>query len=86
MFYYNHNVEVDFYIPEADMAVQASININDSLTIEREIKALVALHGIRPLKKAVIVTRDQENTIQTHGINIEVMPVYKWILLSDGQH
>ena len=78
--------EVDFYIPEADMAVQASTNINDSLTLEREVKALVALHGIRPLKKAVIVTRDQEDTIQTSGINIEVMPVYKWILLTDSQH
>ncbi len=86
VFYYNHNVEVDFYIPEADMAVQASTNINDSLTLEREVKALVALHGIRPLKKAVIVTRDQEDTIQTSGINIEVMPVYKWILLTDSQH
>lgn len=86
VFYYNYNVEVDFYIPEADMAVQASTNINDSLTLEREVKALTALNGIHPLKKAVIVTRDQEDTIQASGIIIEVIPVYKWILHTDSQH
>lgn len=83
VFYYNHNVEVDFYIPEAEMAIQASMDINDSLTLEREVKALTALHGIRPLKKAVIVTRDQEDTIQAKGLNIEVLPVYRWILLQN---
>ena len=68
------------------MAVQASTNINDSLTLEREVKALTALNGIHPLKKAVIVTRDQEDTIQASGIIIEVIPVYKWILHTDSQH
>ena len=86
VFYYNYNVEVDFYIPEADMAVQASTNINDSLTLEREVNALTARSGIHPLKKAVIVTRDQEDTIQASGIIIEVIPVYKWILHTDSQH
>ena len=83
VFYYNRNIEVDFYVPEADMAVQASLDINDDLTREREVGALVSLHGVRPLKKAVIVTRDQEDTIVVNGLHIDIMPIYKWLLMND---
>ena len=33
------------------------------------------------LKKAVIVTRDEETTINEGGLSIEIVPVWKWLLL-----
>ena len=62
------------------MAVQASYRLSDKSTIKREVDALVKLHMAHPLKKAVIVTRDEETTINEGGLAIEVVPVWKWLL------
>ena len=80
LYYYSHNIEVDFYVPEEDMAIQASYRLSDQATIQREINALVKLHKAHPLKKAVIVTRDEEATLEEGGLTINVVPVWKWLL------
>ena len=80
LYYYLHNIEVDFYVPEEDMAVQASYRLSDKSTIKREVDALVKLHMAHPLKKAVIVTRDEETTFNEEGLAIDVVPVWKWLL------
>ena len=82
LYYYLHNMEVDFYVPEEDMAVQASYRLSDESTIKREVDALVKLHKVHPLKKAVVVTRDEETTLNEGGLTIEVIPVWKWLLLN----
>lgn len=80
VFYYSKNIEVDFYVPEDGLAIQASYNINDTTTREREVSALVSLNATYPLKKAVIITKDQEETIVSGDLTIEVLPVWKWLL------
>ena len=50
LFFYNRNIEVDFYIPQEGMAIQASFDINETETREREIAALVALNKAFPLQ------------------------------------
>lgn len=81
LFFYNKNVEVDFYLPEEHTAIQACYTINDMQTVEREVSALAKLHNYEPLKRAMIITRDEENTIQTgNGLAIEVKPIWKWLL------
>ena len=81
LYYYLHNIEVDFYVPEENLAIQASYRLSDDSTIKREVDALVKLHKVYPLKKAVIVTRDEETTINKGGLSIEVLPVWKWLLI-----
>ena len=80
LFYYNRNIEVDFYVPEADLAIQVSYNIQDDDTRLREIAALVSLNRYHPLQHALIVTRDHEEQITEKGLTIEVVPVWKWLL------
>ena len=80
LFYFSKNVEVDFYVPEAGLAVQASYDINDDETRRREVMALVALNKVFPLQKAMIVTRDHEEIISESGLTIEVVPCWKWLL------
>ena len=41
LFYYNKGVEVDFCVPEENLAVQVSYNIDDAETYEREVGGLV---------------------------------------------
>lgn len=84
LFYYNKNIEVDFYLPSQKMAVQASYSISDSSTFERETKALVKIAGCFEIQKAIIVTYDDERMISIDGVSIEIMPVWKWLLSIEG--
>lgn len=80
LYYYMHNIEVDFFVPEKDMAIQTSVRLSDQATIKREVDALTKLHKTHPLKKAVIVTRDEASTINVDGLAIDIVPVWKWLL------
>jgi len=81
LFYYNKNVEVDFYLPEEKTAIQACYTLNDARTAEREINALVKLHSFEPLHKALIITRDEDRVIKHEsGLTIIAVPVWKWLL------
>ena len=59
------------------MAVQASYRLVDEDTIA---PALEKLNALCHLDKAFIVTRDDEATIQKNGLEIAVIPVWKWLL------
>lgn len=82
-FYYYNNVEVDFYVPDEAYAVQVSYSLANQSTKKREVNALVALNKLRPLRKAQIVTFDEEETIEAEGLHIGVVPVWKWLLTPD---
>ena len=80
LYYYNRNIEVDFYIPDEHIAIQASYDITDETTRKREVNALVQLHALEPLQQALIITYDQEEVIEKDGLIINVMPAWKWVL------
>ena len=84
LFYYNKNIEVDFYLPSQKMAVQASFSLSESTTFERETKALVKIAGSFEIEKAIIVTYDDERTIEVDGVSIDIVPVWKWLLKTQG--
>lgn len=81
LYYYNRNVEVDFFVPEEALALQASYSIQDEETRKREVNALVALNKLSPLKKACIITYDEEETIECDSLSIDVVPIWKWLLI-----
>lgn len=80
LYYYNRNVEIDFYIPDEGVAIQASYSMHDDDTRKREVSALVALNNLVGLKRAVIITYDEEDAISEAGLSIEVIPIWKWLL------
>jgi uncharacterized protein len=79
LYYYNRNVEVDFFVPEESLAIQVSYSLTDADTRKREVSALVALNKIHPLNKCMIITYDEEETIEEEGLAISVVPVWKWL-------
>lgn len=80
VFFYHHNFEVDFYVPDAELAIQVSYSLRDDETRKRETEALHKLPHHLPCSRRIILTYDEEETItDQHGI-IEVDPVWKWLL------
>ena len=80
LYYYNRGIKVDFYVPDEGLAIQASYRMSDEATLEREIKALETLHSFSPLKKALIITFEDEGVLQRNGLTIELIPIWKWVL------
>lgn len=80
LYYWSRTQKVDFYVPDENYAVQASCNLADYETREREISALVALNKEHPLSKAQIISLEEETQILRDGLAIEVIPAWKWLL------
>ena len=80
LYYYNKNVEVDFYVPEEKMAIQVCYSLSDEQTLNREVEALIKLKKAFGLDKMLIISRDEEESLVYHGEPIEVIPVWKWLL------
>ena len=43
-------------------------------------RALKALHSFKPLTKAIIITYENEGILEYKGLEIEVKPIWKWVL------
>ena len=81
VFFYNEKVEVDFYIPEEKLAIQASYSISKAdSTYDREVDALKKIPNVLECNHRVILTYDESDTITDEFGTIEVMPLWKWIL------
>ena len=81
VFFYNRNIEVDFYIPDAALAIQVSYNPHKTdETWQRESTALVKLTKVLDCQRLLILSYDTEETVEVNGKTIEVMPVWKWLI------
>ena len=79
LYYFNKNIEVDFFVPDEKLGVQVSYSIDDDETRKRELKALVALNNYIPLNRALVITKNTEEIVEYDGLRIEILPVWKWL-------
>ena len=84
LYYYNKNVEVDFCVPSARIAIQVAYSLDDDATYEREVGSLQKFLKAFPEYRGLIITRDTERRIEADGRTIEVVPVWEWLL--DGMN
>ena len=81
VFFYNDKVEMDFYVPEEKLAIQASYSLSGAdSTYDREVDALKKIPNVLECDRRVILTYDEFDTITDEYGTIEVMPLWKWIL------
>lgn len=81
VFFYNRNIEVDFYIPDAALAIQVSYNPHKTdETWQRESTALIKFTKVLDCQRLLILSYDTEETVEVNGKTIEVMPVWKWLI------
>ena len=80
VFFYHDGYEVDFYVPEDELAIQVCYSLRDEDTRKREIEALQKLGKRLPCRRRIVLTYDEEETITEKGGVIEVVPTWKWLL------
>lgn len=81
VFYFETNVEIDFYVPTANLAIQVSCKVLDDFdTKTREVNAFVRLRNFIPDAECLLLTNSEEAELEQNGIPIHVVPMWKWLL------
>jgi len=83
LYFYQRGVEVDFYVMDIQLAVQVSYSLSDPETRNREVNALLKMAGQIEVRSMMIITKDEEETIETDGYSIKVIPAWKWLLANE---
>lgn len=83
VFFYNDKVEVDFYVPEEELAIQVSYSMMQSPdTFNREITALKKLPNVLSCHRRLVLTNDESAEVEDEYGKIEIMPVWKWLIFN----
>jgi uncharacterized protein len=77
--YLRNGFEVDFLIP-GEALIQVCYKMDEPATRKREISGLVKASDNHKVKNHFIITYNTEEIIQEKGIEIKVIPVWKWLL------
>lgn len=80
VYFYNKNVEVDFVVYDEGIAIQVSYSLSDPETEKREVDALLKLNKVLPMRKLMVISKDEERDITVNDVTIQVIPVWKWLL------
>lgn len=60
--------------------MQASYDISDPTTLERELAALDKVSRFIPARRLLLVTYNQETMLQRGDRDIEIIPIWKFLL------
>lgn len=72
-------IDIDFYLPEENTAVQVSYILETAEN--RETKSLISFaEKTEGVSRLIIVTNEEERTINKNGLSIEVVPAYKFLI------
>lgn len=86
VYFFENNIEVDFYVPCENLAIQVSMQVLDDVdTLERETRAFVKLNDFIPNTKCLLITNSEETTLNCDGIHIDVIPAWKWLLSNEKE-
>ena len=80
VFFFHDNYEVDFYVPDAELAIQVSYSLREEDTRKRETEALQKFSRRFPCSRQLILTYDEKENISSQHGTVEVIPVWKWLL------
>ncbi|MDR1544237.1 MAG: ATP-binding protein [Prevotellaceae bacterium] len=81
VYFINGKTEVDFFLPEQKTAIQVAYSMKDYDTRKREISGLVEMSKSSfETEKYLIITKEEEEIIAEQGIEIQVIPMWKWLL------
>ena len=79
-FWTSRNAEVDFVIPEEELAIQVSYSMADPDTFRRETDGLIKLSSVQNVKRMIVVAKDEEDIVEKDDCRIEIIPLWKWLL------
>ncbi|MBO5610742.1 MAG: ATP-binding protein [Eubacterium sp.] len=72
-------IDIDFYLPDEGWAIQVAYSLDDAE--DREMKSLITFSRKKEgVKRLTIVTKDEERIIKDGDIEVEVIPIHKFLL------
>lgn len=83
IFYHRQKKECDFVLREGAQikhAIQVSASLTEKKTLQRELEGLAEALEIHKLTQGLIITENEEKTLEYAGKKIEVKPAWKWFL------
>lgn len=80
VFYFSGKAECDFVAKMGDgfHPFQVCFELNDK-NKEREISGLLECCNALNKKEGILLSYDQEETLKSNGLNIRIIPVWKWL-------
>jgi uncharacterized protein len=85
VYFYNSQIEVDFYVPNEFLAVQVCYSLQDEETRNREFDALLKMSNRLDVNNLMVITKDEEYEVGYRGKTIRIIPVWKWLLSFENQ-
>lgn len=82
IFYFDENRECDFIVKDNQgklFPYQVTLELKEE-NKEREIAGLIEACKRLDIKEGIIFTYDEEGSAVAEGINIQILPVWKWLL------
>lgn len=74
------SIDIDFFVPEIQTVFQVAYSIKN-ISSQREINSLVEVaKSFKEAKQFVIITFEEEDSINIDNIEIKIIPVWKWLL------
>ena len=74
------NIDADFYIEESGEVIQVAYSVSN-ISSDRETRALAeAAKTLKEAKRFIIITYEEEKELTVDEVQIEVIPVWKWLL------
>ena len=81
VYFFESNIEIDFYVPSESLAIQVCMQVLEDIdTRERETRAFTKLSNFIPGAKCMIITNSEESMLYCNGLQIPVIPIWKWLL------
>ena len=76
------NLDVDFFVEETGQAIQVAYSVVN-ISNDRETKSLIeAAKTVKDAKRFIIITWEEEKELTIDGVKIEIIPLWKWLLIS----
>lgn len=74
------NIDADFFVEETGEVIQVAYSVSN-ISSDRETRALAeAAKTLKEAKRFIIITYEEEKELTVDGVQIEVIPVWKWLL------
>ena len=83
LYFHKDKKECDFLIREGHQiiqAIQVTTSLSDEKVKNREIEGLIEAMNAYNLKEGIILTENEQVTIEISGFLISVIPIWKWLL------
>ena len=83
VYFYKEKYECDFVVKDRHSVtevIQVSSTLTDKKTAEREIRGITEACRHFGLKKGIIITGDEFQDIESDGLKVRNVPLYRWLL------